>query len=402
MATEIIDIGSATIGISGQAIHLMPIVADPIGMALGVTSGATTTKTIVNRDNDISFFCRASRVNGVPENVISLQGFIDSATIFIDPIGMTNGVSGSPVMGTVIDISLDMSLSVEAKWYIASIRNNWVEWSKIGEASFIRDRTNEAGDRPMSWNGWAWRVLKLGELVIVYGDNGICVMTPVTDPVATFGFKDIAKVGIKSPWSVAGTDHVHFFITGLGELWKFTSKGPERLGFKEFLSPLTNPVLNYDETNDRLFISDGSSGYVYDEGLGGGYASITGITNAFVTSPSAMPAVPISIMTDTIDLGHRGIKTLTFVEIGTDTTEDLFVSVDFRYTKDEAWRSSEWVKTNPEGVARITVAAVEFRVRIKQTTYDELRIDYINVRHQRSDSRFLRGPIFEQPDQGEF
>lgn len=380
----------------------MDVIAESIGMGLVATAGVTTSKTIIRRENDVWFYSAASRVDGVPKNVIGLQGLIANATIYSSPISMTSGVSGSAVMGSVISGSIDMSLSLDAKWYGASARTNWVEWSKIGEASFIRDRTNEAGDRPMSWNGWAWRVLKLGKFVIVYGDNGICVMTPVTEPAATFGFNDIAKVGIKSPWSVAGTDQIHFFITSLGELWKFTPKGPERLGFKEFLSVLTNPVLNYDETNDRLFISDGSTGYVYDGGLGGGYATITGITNEFVTSPSAMPGVPISIMTDIIDLGHRGIKTLTFVEIGTDTTEDLFVSVDFRYTKDEAWRSSEWVKTNPEGVARITVAAIEFRVRVMQTTYDELRIDYINVRHQRSDSRFLRGPIFEQPDQGEF
>jgi hypothetical protein len=106
-------------------------------------------------------------------------------------------------------------------------------------------------------------------------------------------------------------------------------------------------------------------------------------------------------MTDIIDLGQRGIKFISFIEVGTDTTEELYVAVDFRYTKDENWRTSDWVKCNPEGVAKIDIAAVEFRFRVKQVTYDELKIDYLNIRHQRHDRRFIRGPLYELPDQGE-
>ena len=58
------------------------------------------------------------------------------------------------------------------------------------------------------------------------------------------------------------------------------------------------------------------------------------------------------------------------------------------------------ILTNPEGTARIMIAGIEFRIRVKQTEYAETQIDYINVRHQRSDKRFLRGPLSEQPDQG--
>jgi hypothetical protein len=253
----------------------------------------------------------------------------------------------------------------------------------------------------MDWRGMVWAVKKLEELVVIYGSGGITIMNPVEEPVPSFGFKDISAVGLKSVYSISGTEQVHYFITSANDLWRLTKQGPERLGFAEFFAAMTNPMLNYNEAEQRLFISDGTTGYVFADGLGGGYATLTGITKNFVTSPSALTSVPFSLMTDTLDLGHRGIKNLTFVEVGIDTDQAVYVAVDYRYVKTETWRTSEWVLTNPEGVARIEISAVEFRIRIKQTTYDEVRIDYINLRHQRSDKRFLRGPLFEQPDQGE-
>lgn len=407
MATTTIPIANATIVAAGQAIQVMPIFADPINVVtrpdhlINAYLSNYSQLTPVNRDNDITWFAGDNGGRGFVRVKTSLEAIVLNRTILADPINVIASLSSTSLPGFVFDAWFELATEIEAEFSILKYQKNWVAWSKIGEASFIRDRSNEAGERPMDWEGWAWQVLPLEEMAVVYGDNGICMMYPVDSPAASFGFKNIAKVGIKSPYSVAGSEHVHFFITAIGDLWKLTKQGPEKLGFREYLSSLTNPVLLYEEKDQKLFISDGTIGYVFSSGLGGGYASITGITNNFVTSPTAMVGTPISIMTDTIDLGHRGIKTITFVEVGTDTTEDIFVALDFRYTKDEVWRTSDWVLTNPEGVAKINVAAVEFRVRVKQNVFDELRLDYINLRHQRADRRFLRGPLFEQPDQGE-
>ena len=376
--------------------------ATPINFLLGLNGCPNSTEYNRVFENDVTFWCGASRINGQPQFILSLEGVPLSRTFLATPIEFTLGLEANSLEGLVGSGTIEFTLGLSADVSIKAYQANWVEWSKIGDYSFIRDKTNEAGDRPMEWNGWAWQVKQLEDLVIVYGDNGITVMNPVESPAATWGFKELGNVGIASPWSLSGNDFVHFFISSLGELWRFDKQGPVKLGFQEFLSPLTNPVLLYDEPNNRLFISDGTSGFVYDTGLGGGYAEITGVSPSYYVGSSVLVGIPANLMTDTIDLGHRGIKTITFVEIGTDTTEDLYVSCDFRYTKKEAWRTSDWILTNPEGVAKIDVAAVEFRIRVKQDTFDEIRLDYINVRHQRSDRRFLRGPIFEQPDQGEF
>lgn len=399
----LVSIGNASITLAGKVLTLNNIInAEPIDIKVVPSAGAHAPGRGTNRDNDIFWWATDNNKRGIIDVEVDVAGQIQSPTV-IDNTVIDIGVApaGTYAAGVLVEGGIDISVNLVAEWYSISGRENWVAWSKIGEASFVMDKTNEAGLRPMSWNGWAWKVYQLDDMAVVYGENGITMMYPVDSPAASFGFKDISRVGIISSHAVAGSKHVHYFITSTGDLWKLTKQGPEKLGFREFLIVLADPHLLYDEANQRLFISDGETGYVFKDGLGGGYATITGITNNYASSPSALVDIPISIMTDTVDLGHRGIKTITFVEIGTDTTENLFVALDFRYTKDEEWRTSDWVQTNPEGVARISVAAVEFRVRIKQTTFDELRIDYINVRHQRADRRFLRGPLFEQPDQGE-
>lgn len=403
MATTTISVGDASLTSSGQSLVIENIInADTIQFRIEVEGCVEITQFDRDPANDVTFWCDASRVNGVVQFQLLPSATLLSSTITADAIDYTISLDGDAIVGGVFQGGFELTLDISATWHTQSYASNWVEWSKIGNYSFVRDKTNEAGNRPMSWNGWAWQVKKLENYVVVYGDNGITLMDPVESPAATWGFKELGSVGIASPWSISGNDFVHYFITSLGELWKFDKEGPVRLGFKEFLEPLTNPVLLYDETENRLFISDGTTGYCFDAGLGGGYAEITGVSPNYYTASSTLTGVPLDIMTDTIDLGHRGIKTITFIEVGTDTTEDLYVGCDFRYRKNESWRTSDYVLLNPEGVARLNVAGVEFRIRVKQNTYDEIEIDYINVRHQRNDKRFLRGPIYEQPDQGEF
>lgn len=388
---------------AGYGVYPMPLFADPIEVSTQTSQfiQAIVTGNPINVDFNIWWDSDVESERGFIKVSAGLSGAPLGATVVASSIDVAASLSATVLAGIVIESDpISVVTELEANWYIRSGRKNWVQWSKIGEASFVIDRTNEAGYKPMDWNGWAWQVKKLEENAIVYGSNGITIMYPVTEPAVTFGFKTLGKVGIKSPYSVAGSEFIHYFITSIGDLWRLTKKGPERLGFKEFLDPLTNPVLLYDEKEQRLFISDGSSGFIYKDGLGGGYSTITAVTDNYYGSAVSITDVPLSIMTDTIDLGHRGMKQITFVEVGSDSSTGLYVAVDFRYEKSEAWRTSSWVLANPEGAARLMIAGIEFRIRVKQTEYSETQIDYINVRHQRSDKRFLRGPLSEQPDQG--
>jgi len=412
MAETTYAISSATIALTGQSVVPTGIVsyfaiASGTITLTGQTNGYWEPPVDPNPPNALNgviFKCNQDHNPGNLGTGSGVSASVGHVTIQNTSVGTGAGVSAVPRMPIVISATVGVGSGVDAGSdsslgtgvIISPPKSNWVEWSKIGDFNFIRDRSNEAGDRPMRWSGWAWRVLKLKDFAVVYGDNGICVMFPVEKPAATWGFKDIGDIGIKSPWSVCGTETIHYFISSNNELWRFTAEGPENLGFKEFLTTMTNPFLVLDKQEERLFISDGTTGYVFDSGLGGGYATLTGITKNWAISPDALTSVPMSIMTDVLDLGHRGLKTITWLEVGTYSTENIYAALDFRYVHDEAWRTSDWTLLNPQGAARITVSGVEFRVRLKQTVYDDLQIDYINIRVQRSDRRFMRGPIFEQ------
>ena len=337
-----------------------------------------------------------------------LTGSILSFSFQATEVDAQGDLTGGEIIGTVVGFAsdanefLDVVISIEGSVVLTPLKKNWVAWSKIGDVRVIADRSNESGERPLEWEGWVYKVMKLGKLVIVYGENGISQLFPVAAPVVSFGLREVHQLGLLDKNSVAGNDDMHFFVDKRGVLWQLTAEGKKELGFEEFLLPLklsssTRVVCLYDEFDRRLFISNGSTGFLYREGLGGGYANITGIGNKagvkFVTAPTAPVTLAAEICTDIIDIRFRGIKTVTMVEVGTDTSQALFVAVDYRYDKSQAFVTSPWVLCNQEGMAFLGISGVEFRIRVRQTTRSSMEIDYINVRYKLTDGRFKRGPL---------
>lgn len=334
---------------------------------------------------------------------LSGDGYPLSFDFVSDPGIVKLSVDGDSVESALIVASPGIvRLVPEASTYTYSNRRNFVAWSKPGDVQTFTelehgfDRRNSSGMAPMEWRGpgYAMRVIPLEELVVVYGTHGISVIRPYMDPIPTFGFEVISDVGIRNYLAVAGSEKVHYFVSSLYDLWRVTKSGPELLGFREYMTELTYPLLTYDEHEGRLWISNSVKGYCLDEGLGGGFPALTSASFGVFASPEALTSIPLNIATDTFDLGQRGNKCITFVEVGTDATHDLYAALDFRYSKSESWRTSAWTILNSEGVARLNVTGVEFRLRLKQLVYDDISIDYINMRFQKHDRRFLRGPLF--------
>jgi hypothetical protein len=282
-------------------------------------------------------------------------------------------------------------------------RINWVGWSKIGEASFELDLTNEAGFRPMAWDGYCLAVKQLGKNVIAYGTNGVTLLYPVSAPSATFGFRDLLRrVGIKSKNALCGDANVHYFIDRLGQLWKVSGEGEvENLDYSEFLDGLSNPLMHYDYHLNRVLISDADTGYVLtNAGLGGGYANLTGYVRAFgevfITSPGTPTRSKPYYITSTLDFGQRGTKTLTGIQLSTNTPEKFELAYDSRFSQGQDWRASKWIPFNRWGWASLRIAALEFRVKIRaidQVANGDLdaMIDYMIMSVQFSDNRFKRG-----------
>ena len=314
-----------------------------------------------------------------------------------DPIEVTTSVLGTFIIGklfsnaALITVEIDLSLP---EMTTTGSKMNWVKWSNIGNLDFTIWKDNIAGERPLDWAGWIYSIRKLGNKVIVYGAGGISMLAPSGN---AFGLLPIHKVGLKGKQAIAGDDKIQYFVDAIGKLQRLLevpqksslfeqSIVPEELDYSEYLSNMTNPILSWDALNKLLYICDGTSGYIYSQdsnSLGSGPANITGIglrnNEAYIVSPSTIENPIFEICTDIYDMGSRKNKTITTIELGTDVIGDLWVTLDYRKNKAEEFKTLTWHRVSPNGVTNIPCFGVEFRIRVKRTTYAYFELDYIRV-----------------------
>lgn len=361
-----------------------------------------TTPAPHNSDNDTIFNCKAGNFAGYLFVETSMGGVSLNSSYGLEDLELfveTSIFAEVPcsALYTMSDLELFVDTSIEG-WGVANeLKKNWVGWSKIGEANFTLDLTNDAGFRPMSWPGYVYQVRKLDKNVIIYGSGGVTAAYPVSEPMPTFGFKDIINVGIKNKTAACGDEHIHFCIDVLGCLYKISTDGVTRLGYEEFLLPLINPTLTWDVAKRRLYISDKVIGYVYNESiLTGGYANLTGLyrikESLTAVSPDTLLTNPVAICTDIIDFKRRGLKSIESMQFDAISEVPLFASIDYRYRKQDDFRTTQWSQLNNEGVAHIRTAGVEFRIRLKGLDHGTFDFSYISVQFKFIDQRFTRDP----------
>lgn len=157
----------------------------------------------------------------------------------------------------------------------------WTFYPSIAQSGVISDspygasepllfeqlKRGDSGFMPMSWQGSVLAIRELGGRLVVYGSDGISLLTPILDPMPTYGEQVISNVGITSAGAVAGDKSLHMFVDKKGCLWRISDQGPQRLGYEEYLSELTDPVVNFNENDSEFYISDGEQCYVFNRGL---------------------------------------------------------------------------------------------------------------------------------------
>lgn len=296
-------------------------------------------------------------------------------------------IRGTFVYGLIFDGLLESTGSLFPTGTFVSFRGvtteNWIKWSDIGSLDFDIGRDNVAGERPFDWSGYVYCVKKLGSKIIVYGENGVSILTPAS---TMFGLDTIYRIGLKGKNAVTGSDTKHFFVDRYGKLFKVTT-GLQELGYSEFLSTMNSSmVLLLDEERGLVYICDGEQGFVYNpeaSSLGQCSPNITGIGyksgTEYVTASSAIATDAFEICTDIADFGVRSGKTVFNIELGTNLTVDLYVAMDWRRNKAEAFQTTPWYAVSAQGRAIAVAYGREFRIRVKQASYEYFELDYIKV-----------------------
>ena len=376
-------------------IPAIDIIADPIVVTMWQRGNVT-----LNPPAAINVALNQSFIVSAIATTISILGSWLNVNIAASPIIVTTSILGTIKTGKMLSsgasttIVVTVTINPSADMLTEGVRKNWVKWSNIGNLDFTIWKDNIAGERPLDWKGWVYEIKKLGNKVVVYGENGVSLLAPSGN---TYGLLPIHRIGLKGRQAVAGNKKVQFFVDNSGKLFSIgetvmkasmfeASIYPEKLDYSEYLASMNDIVLSWDELNNLLYICDGLSGYIYSpdsKSLGSGPINITGIGaqgRVLYTAASGTIAIPtFEICTDIYDMGSRKNKTIASIEIGTDVTEDLWASIDYRLDKADAFATIAWSRVNPNGIAVIPCFGVEFRFKVKMTSYEYFELDYIKV-----------------------
>jgi hypothetical protein len=316
---------------------------------------------------------------------LGMIGYPSGVGIDVDAVDIVVGIIGSIVLGKVITAGpIDIVVTLkDVDIDITRARCNFVKWSKIGELDFTIDESNLAGERPVDWKGCIYHLRKLGDKVAAYGENGVTFFKPAG---VHFGMDTIYRIGLKNKGAFAGSDNQHFFVDTLGQLFQIDSKFT-KLDYSEFLSGMGTVILTLDVEKNLLYICDGLKGYIYgivSNSFGEGPANVTGIGTQsnvlYVVSKDAIVTPKFEICTDIYDLGTRNPKTIREIEVGSNMTEFLYASVDYRNSYKDDFKQIGWFLVNPDGRAHPKCYGSEFRFRFKSTFYEYFEIDYLKIK----------------------
>jgi len=310
---------------------------------------------------------------------------------------------------------------------LSDLRENFVMWSTIGggdllflfhqdlaETGFMSSdygsgdeliwdflRRNEWGFMPMAWQGKVREIKPFGKSVIVYGDGGVTALTPYQDPTPTYGAEELSTIGIHNTGAVGGDDKTHLYLDQGGALWLLESgSGLKKLGYESIFGLWNNDtvLISFNSREREFWISNGIETYYLSRtGLSKTsqiVSSIAGYTQGYHIGLGSLMEdedQSFKIKTGTFDLGSRGLKTITEVELGIDSTVDVYVSIEFRYEKNGQWMETVAYPVNSEGIAYPRVECLEFRVIVSGSDYRSINLDYVNVFYQKSDKRGRRG-----------
>jgi hypothetical protein len=106
------------------------------------------------------------------------------------------------------------------------------------------------------------------------------------------------------------------------------------------------------------------------------------------------------IITESIDFGFRGSKTIFVLELGITNYDQALVAIDWIMDKNNSGITT-WNGENSQGIVNLIIAGTTFKVMMKLTgvTSDTI-VSYIKLRYKMTDLRSIRG-VYAPPPRGQ-
>jgi len=323
-----------------------------------------------------------------------------------------------PTFGTVCNFNGQLVggyMASEELW--PELGTNAVAWSAIGSFQFDPAQDIVAGSATLFLNNVSqsaaiiYKVLPLENCVAVYSDAGKLLLRPnVVGNSFTYGSQPLSGFGVSSGNHVAGDKSIHGFVDIRNDFWTLTSSGELTLrGYREWLDDImsVDTIVSYAPKNKSFYISNGVECLIINE-FGAHKAHqlpssvFQGFDGYLYGTLDDNEDEEARIVTDNLDFGSRGIKSVESLLVGISQSEGIAdMAVDWRVHKSAVFQRSSYVTGGPTAEAAIHVAALDFRLVLKADTYVGTYVHYLMPNIKYSDQRFKRGTIPAQYQVGE-
>lgn len=133
---------------------------------------------------------------------------------------------------------------------------NLVLWSKVADAD-VRPFSQGAGGMWMSWPGEILAIKSLREGPVVYGTQGISLLSPASWPAA-YGERVLSDgVGIAGPLAITGDMGGHVFLAKDGTLCSLNAGGIQRMGYKKHFAVAADvcPSFSINKQTKEIHVS---------------------------------------------------------------------------------------------------------------------------------------------------
>ena len=295
--------------------------------------------------------------------------------------------------------------------------NNYVWWSSFmlpdmlamfssdslttGDRPYALDLLyrNEAGLRPMPYQGYVLGLLPLGDGVVAYGSKGVRYLNPYQQgEVKTYGAQrfiglpDTTGVydGTTARGRFAGGNERHIFLEPGGELWQLTPDlQAQRLMFKEHLSALDpeKVVITHEPLYDEFYISDGTLSFLLTKSNRLCKASTcptaihtlgSGAINAIKFATSSPTAAQVEMEKMTTPSGE--METLCRVRIVGLSAASNTLTIKYRTKPSEDWYAYT-ATLDSLGEWNGAITGLEFKILMDATTatsvtYEDVEVDF--------------------------
>ncbi len=273
---------------------------------------------------------------------------------------------------------------IKSSWYDAD--TTFAAWSRIGSINCTPAEDNVRGYAPLQV-GEVYAVSPIGKVAVAYGSEGVCAMLPVSEPVVTFGLQNLKSVGCAGLGCVGFGKHRHIMIGEDSHLWNISEKlEMEDLDYFTYIRDLDtdNVVITYDRLKDDFYISDGTRGFILSPvGLSYIDKMPTSVYNLSVENSMAVYGSSgmdeAMLVTNPMDFGSRGKKTIGGVDLGINSREAVYVAADWRNRAQDIFVRSPWKRCSPAGYAMLNVTGVELRLCIRSESFVDFKIDYAKL-----------------------